>query len=442
MTDPQMMQPDDIIKLKQKYFYPNAMHFYKHPPHIVRGEMQYVFDHTGKKYTDFFAGVTVLNCGHSNPEIQEAWVSQLEKLQHTSIIYLTQPMVALAEKLASVLPGDIENTFFCNSGTEANEGALLLARMHTGKKGFIAFEGGLHGRSHLTMSVTGIPMWRIDPFLEEDVYFAKGYVQEGMTLEASEKLSLESLDHILEQHGDGVAACILEVIQGNGGMNTPQEDFFKKVKAKLDQKGILLIVDEVQTGFARTGRFFAVEHYDIVPDIITYAKALGNGVPIGAFSARPHVAQSFNKPSASTLGGNPVSSSVGLAVINYIEKHQLCQKADVLGDMLRTGLEALKTQYAWITDVRGKGLMLGMALETEMGAQVVDEILEEMKERGFIVGKNGMNRNVLAFQPPLVIFESDVFNMLNALEEVLKHANDKFYVLENRCMQTGTRPSS
>ena len=432
MTEKSYLNPEAIIQLKQQYFYPNTMHFYKQPPHIVKGEMQYLYDHNGKKYTDFFAGVTVLNCGHSNPEIQKAWVSQLEKLQHTSIIYLTEPMVALAEKLATVLPGDIQTTFFCNSGTEANEGALLLARMHTGKKGFIAFEGGLHGRSHLTMSVTGIPMWRIDPYLEEEVYFAKGYVQEGMSLEDSEKASLESLDVILEQQGDSIAACILEVIQGNGGMNTPHDDFFIKVKAKLDAKGILLIADEVQTGFARTGKFFGVEHYGIVPDIITYAKALGNGVPIGAFSARPHVAKSFNKPSASTLGGNPVSTSVGLAVIDYIETHQLCQKAEQLGNRLKEGLLKLKETYSWITDVRGKGLMLGMALETEKGALAVDEILEEMKERGFIVGKNGMNRNVLAFQPPLVIIDSDVTEMLAALDAVLKHANGKFYVQENR----------
>ena len=432
MTEKSYLNPEAIIQLKQQYFYPNTMHFYKQPPHIVKGEMQYLYDHNGKKYTDFFAGVTVLNCGHSNPEIQKAWVSQLEKLQHTSIIYLTEPMVALAEKLATVLPGDIQTTFFCNSGTEANEGALLLARMHTGKKGFIAFEGGLHGRSHLTMSVTGIPMWRIDPYLEEEVYFAKGYVQEGMSLEDSEKASLESLDVILEQQGDSIAACILEVIQGNGGMNTPHDDFFIKVKAKLDAKGILLIADEVQTGFARTGKFFGVEHYGIVPDIITYAKALGNGVPIGAFSARPHVAKSFNKPSASTLGGNPVSTSVGLAVIDYIETHQLCQKAEQLGNRLKEGLLKLKETYSWITDVRGKGLMLGMALETEKGALAVDEILEEMKERGFIVGKNGLNRNVLAFQPPLVIIDSDVTEMLAALDAVLKHANGKFYVQENR----------
>ncbi len=418
-----VLTPGEIIEKKKAFFYPNAMHFYKNPPHIVKGEMQYLFDHNGKRYVDFFAGVTVLNCGHSNPEIQKSIEAQLYKLQHTSIIYLTQPMVNLAEKLAHVLPGDIKNTFFCNSGTEANEGALLLARMHTQKKGFIAFEGGLHGRSYLTMSVTGIPMWRIDPFLDPDVYFAKGFVQEGMSLEASAKASLESIDTILNAHGNTIAACIVEPIQGNGGMNTPPLDFFEKLKARLEAHGVLLIVDEVQTGFARTGTFFAIEQFNVVPDIITYAKALGNGTPIGAFSARPQVALSFNKPSASTLGGNPISTTAGLAVLNYIESHHLIARSRELGALLRKGLNALCEKYAFVQEVRGMGLMLGMVFSETEGGAIVDAILEEMKERGFIVGKNGLNRNVLAFQPPLVILEKDIEEMLEALDDVLNDIN-------------------
>lgn len=413
------MSPQDIIDKKKTYFYPNTMHFYKHPPHIVKGEMQYLFDSEGKCYTDFFAGVTVLNCGHSNPEIISAVEAQLKALQHTSIIYLTEPMVRLAEALAKVLPGDIQNTFFVNSGTEANEGALLLARMHTNRKAFLSFEGGLHGRSYLTMSVTGIPMWRIDPFLDPDIYFAKGFVNDALTLETSANISLESVEAILKAHGSEIAACIIEPIQGNGGMNTPPADFFKRLKELLDAYGVLLITDEVQTGFARTGTFFAIEQFGVIPDIITYAKALGNGVPIGAFSARPHVAASFNKPSASTLGGNPVSATAGIAVLDYIASNRLCERSKVLGELLKEGLNGLKDKYAFIKDVRGMGLMLGMAFDPKEGAGIVDEILEQMKERGFIVGKNGMNRNVLAFQPPLVILERDIVEMLKNLDEVL-----------------------
>lgn len=409
------MKPEAIIHLKKTYFYPNTMHFYKDPPHIVKGDMQYLYDEKGKRYTDFFAGVTVLNCGHSNPEIITAVTEQLEQLQHTSIIYLTQPMVTLAQKLSEVLPGDIQQTFFCNSGTEANEGAMTLARMHTQRKGFLAFEGGLHGRSHLTMSVTGIPMWRIDPFLDESVYFAKCYAQTGMSQAEAMEASLSHVDALLKAHGHEIAACIVEPIQGNGGIYAPHPDFFKALKRKLEAYGVLLIADEIQTGFGRTGSFFAVEQYGIVPDIITYAKALGNGIPIGAFSARPHVAASFNKPSASTLGGNPVSCTAGIAVIDYIQKHDLCTRTQHLGAQLKAGLMRIAEKHACVLEVRGLGLMLGMEMQS---ATHVDFILEEMKERGVIVGKNGINRNVLAFQPPLIIEESDITELLDHLEAV------------------------
>ncbi len=413
------LSPEEIIDMKSNYFYPNTMHFYKNPPHIIKGEMQYLFDHFGNRYTDFFAGVTVLNCGHSNPFILEAVKKQLSQLQHTSIIYLTEPMVKLAKALADILPGDIKSTFFCNSGTEANEGALLLARMHTGKKGFIAFEGGLHGRSHLTMSVTGIPMWRIDPFLDEDVYFARCFNQEGISASEACEAALKDVQSILEAHGAEIAALIVEPIQGNGGMNTPIKDFFIKLETLLRKHDVLMIVDEVQTAFARTGTHFAIEQFGVVPDIVTYAKALGNGIPIGAFSATPVVAKSFNKPSASTLGGNPVSATAGLAVLEYIKANKLCDRAIALGEVLKNGLEALQAKYSVIREVRGLGLMLGAVLDSDSGAFTVDWILEEMKKRGFIIGKNGLHRNVLAFQPPLVIEEMDIKLMLVALEETL-----------------------
>jgi len=281
-----MLTSQNIMDKKKQFFFPNAMHFYKDPPHLVRGEGQYLFDDQGNKYTDFFAGVTVVNCGHCNKEINEKVQAQLNTLQHTSIIYLTEPMVELAEKLAGLLPGDMTRSFFVNSGTEANEGALLLARLHTGKKGFIAFEGGLHGRSALTMSVTGIPMWRVDPFLDENVHFVKGFMAHEADRVSCAETSLKSLKEILDNHSDDIAALIVEPVQGNGGIHVPPIDFLKKVKMLCEEHNVLMIADEVQTGFGRCGEMFAVNHFGVVPDIITYAKALGNGVPIGGFSAR------------------------------------------------------------------------------------------------------------------------------------------------------------
>ena len=317
----------------------------------------------GKEYLDFFAGVSVMNCGHCNLEILEKTIQQMQTLQHTTIIYLTEEMVQLAEKLASVLPGDLRRLFFCCTGSEANEGAMLLARLYTGKNEFIALENGLHGRTYLTMSATGIPMWRADPDLSPKVHFAKTVWDSNTDLEQAAKASIESIKEIIQTRGaNHMAALIAEPIQGNGGIITPPAWYFKELKQLLEEHGILLIIDEVQTGFARTGKMFAIEHYDVVPDIMTVAKALGNGMPISAFCTTDEVAKAFTKPSASTLGGNPVSSATALAVLDYIEKYELCETAAHLGEMLKEGLIALQAKYSLIKDVRGIGLMLGAEL--------------------------------------------------------------------------------
>ena len=377
----------------------------------------------GKEYLDFFAGVSVMNCGHCNPEILEKTIQQMQTLQHTTIIYLTEEMVQLAEKLASVLPGDLRRSFFCCTGSEANEGAMLLARLYTGKNEFIALENGLHGRTYLTMSATGIPMWRADPDLSPKVHFAKTVWDSNTDLEQAAKASIESIKEIIQTRGaNHMAALIVEPIQGNGGIITPPAWYFKELKQLLEDNRILLIIDEVQTGFARTGKMFAIEHYDVVPDIMTVAKALGNGMPISAFCTTDEVAKAFTKPSASTLGGNPVSSATALAVLDYIEKYELCETAAHLGEMLKEGLIALQAKYSLIKDVRGIGLMLGAELVKEDGqpaSEETDVILEKLKDRGIIVGKNGLNRNVLAFQPPLVITEANVQTLLHELDEVL-----------------------
>lgn len=413
--------PSEIIEKKKAFLYPCAQHFYKEPPQIVRGSMQYLYDHTGKKYLDFYAGVSVMNCGHCNPKILEATIDQLQTLQHTTTIYLTQPIVDLAERLAAILPGNIKRSFFCTSGTEANEGALLLARLYTGKKAFIALENGLHGRTNLAMNVTGISMWRTDPYLGEDVHLAKSIASSNGTLDERANASLESIRYIIESTTD-IAALIAEPIQGNGGIITPPDWYFEKLIDLLHQHNILFIADEVQTGFARTGKMFAIESYNVVPDIITMAKALGNGIPISAFSTTDAIANAFIKPSASTLGGNPVASKTALAVIDYIENNNLCAHSKNLGQELEKGLQTLVTHFDCLHEVRGKGLMLGVEVldtATHSKADLVDNILEMMKDKGVIIGKNGLERNVLAFQPPLIISEEDVHLLLETLTDTL-----------------------
>jgi 4-aminobutyrate aminotransferase len=414
--------PEDILKKRQEYFFPATSAFYKEPPQIVGGSMQYLYDHNNKRYVDFFAGVSVLNCGHSNPEILRDTIEQLSKMQHTTTLYLTQPMVELAEKLAGILPGDIKRTFFCVSGSEANEGAMALARLYTKKKGYIALKGGLHGRTHLTLSVTGIPMWRLDDnLINENIYFIdRPYSAKGSYEEAMAK-SLQQLEEVLNNHGQDICAMLIEPVQGNGGIIMYPHDYVKKVKSLLEKYHVLLIVDEVQTGYGRTGKMFAIEHYEVVPDIMVTAKALGNGIPISTFSTTDEIAQAYCSPSASTFGGNPVAAQTALSVLNYIEKNNLVARAKDLGEYLKHELQQLSS--AFIQEIRGCGLMLGMQIQTlnitKTSAEITDMILEEMKERGFMVGKNGLNRDVVAFQPPLIITKEDIDVMLENLKEVL-----------------------
>ncbi len=421
--------PTAILEKKSKYIMPCLGHFYRQPRQFVRGEMQYLYDSEGRRYLDCFAGVSVINCGHCNPEINAAVAEQLDTLQHVCNIYLTENFVNLAEQLARITPGDLQKTFFCSTGTEANEGAALLAEIYTGSSEFIALRGGLHGRTKLTMSLTGISMWRTDPNPVGGIYFVPNPYCYRCPHRKSEAACGTDCANALEDTIKNVtsghpAAFIAESIQGNAGIIVPPKAYFKRVKEILAHYGALFIADEVQTGFARTGKMFAIEHFGVTPDIMTMAKALGNGAPISAFIASAKIADSYTKPGASTLGGNPVSTAAGLGVIRYIEEHHLMENADARGNQLRKGLKEIQKRHPIIGDVRGLGLMVGAEFvradkDKTPAATELDIVLEELKDRGFIVGKNGIGRNVMAFQPPLVITEKDVNDVLNALEIVL-----------------------
>ncbi len=417
-----------ILEKRQQYIMPCLGHFYANPPQFVKGQMQYLFDAEGKKYLDCFAGVSVINCGHCNPYITKAICKQVNDLQHVCNIYLTENMVLLAERLAKVTPGKLQKSFFCSTGTEANEGALLLASLYTKNSEYIALRGGLHGRTKLMMSVTGIGMWRTDKNPVGGIHFApEPYCYRcplGKKYPECDLDCANAVEDIIKNATSGnVAAMIVESIQGNAGIVVPPAGYFARLSEILAQYGILLIVDEVQTGFARTGKMFAIENFGVEPDIMTMAKALGNGVPISAFIASAEVADVYTRPGASTLGGNPVSSTAGIAVLDYIEKHDLLSHAAELGKYLKDGLCEIQKRHGIIGDVRGIGLMVGAELVEKDGAPAADKlekIAERMKDRGFIIGKNGMARNVLAFQPPLVIEKHDISDMLEALEATLE----------------------
>ena len=427
MAEKNYLGPQGIIEKKKKYIMPCLAHFYKEPRQFVRGSMQYLYDSEGKKYLDCFAGVSVINCGHCNPEINKKVTEQVNTLQHVCNIYLTENFVNLTEKLAEVTPGNLQKSFFCSTGTEANEGAALLAQIYTGKSEFIALKNGLHGRTKLTMSLTGIGMWRTDPNPVGGINFAPNpYCYRCPLGKKHPECNLacaDAIEDIIKTATSGQpAAFIAESIQGNAGIVVPPKGYFKRVKEILSHYGALFIDDEVQTGFARTGKMFAIENFDVVPDIMSMAKALGNGAPISAFISTAEIADTYTRPGASTLGGNPVSSTAGLAVLEYIEEHQLMENANARGEQLRNGLKELQQKHPIIGDIRGLGLMDGAEFVKPDGSpapEELDKVLEAMKDRGFIIGKNGIGRNVMAFQPPLVITEEDINEVLNALDMVL-----------------------
>ena len=424
--------PDAILEKKKNYIMPCLGHFYERPPQFVKGFMQYLFDSTEKKYLDCFAGVSVMNCGHANPDITRRICQQVETLQHVCNIYLTENFVQLAERLATVTPGKLQKSFFCSTGSEANEGAMLLATIYTQRSEFLALTGGLHGRTKLGMSVTGIGMWRTDPNPVGGIHFVPHPYCYRCPLEKKhpdcDLACADQVETVIKTATSGrLAALIAEPIQGNAGIVTPPPGYFIRLKEILDAHQALLIIDEVQTGFARTGKMFAIEHYGVTPDIMTMAKALGNGVPISAFIATADIADRYTQPGASTLGGNPVSSTAALAVLDYIERHHLRENAAARGAQLADGLKDLQRRHPILGDIRGLGLMRGAEFVHADGSPTpaaLDAALEKLKDRGILVGKNGLARNVMAFQPPLVITAADVDHLLNQLEDVLREIKE------------------
>ena len=425
--------PEEILEKRRRHLLPWTRHFYSSPPQIVRGEMQHLFDHEGRRYLDFFAGVAVMNLGHSHPALAEAACRGAETLQHTTTIYLTRPIADLAEALAQVAPPGLTQSFFTTSGSEANEAAALLASHATGRSELLALEGALHGRTKLCMSLTGLSFWRSDLAPVGGIARAPApYCYRcplGLTYPSCDLACARALEGVIRCSTSGEpAALFVEPIQGNGGIIDPPDGYFRIVKEILDRHGALLIADEVQTGFGRTGRFFAMEHFGIVPDIMTVAKALGNGYPIGAVITRPDIAAKSPRPGASTLGGSPFTASVALAVVETHRREKPAERAARLGVLLKDRLLELSDRYPLLGDVRGRGLMLGVELVRPGKVPAVEEtdaLLELMKDRGVLIGKTGRDRNVLTFQPPLIISEADIHEAVDALEDSLEHLAER-----------------
>jgi 4-aminobutyrate aminotransferase-like enzyme len=400
-----------LLAAKKDFLVPCVYHFYQRPPVLVRGEGAYLFDAEGRRYLDCYSGVTVMSAGHSNPEIMEAAIGQLRRLQHTTTIYLTEPMLDLARAIAELTPGRLRRSFFCASGSEANEGALLLATLATGRRECVYLQGGLHGRTKWAMSVTGLDLWRTDPHPLVTAHAIPGPMHPE---------SLPALERLLRR--EKIAAVIGEPIQGNGGIIVPPDSYWAEVRRLCSRYGTLWIADEIQTAWNRTGRWFATEHWGAVPDIVTVAKALGNGFPIAAYVTTDEIAACYTRPGASTFGGNLMSCRAALATLAYHQRHQLGERSTSLGARLLGRLRDLQQRHPQIAEVRGRGLMIGVELRdgpSGSAAARTDEVLERMKDEGFLIGKTGPGRNVLTLMPPLVVASEAMDALVDALDRAL-----------------------
>jgi 4-aminobutyrate aminotransferase/4-aminobutyrate aminotransferase/(S)-3-amino-2-methylpropionate transaminase len=394
-----------LLARKKDHLVPCVYHFYQRPPVLVRGEGAYLFDSEGRRYLDCYSGVTVVSAGHSNPEILEAAIDQLRRLQHTTTIYLTEPMLELAARIAELAPGNIRRSFFCASGSEANEGALLLATLATGRRECAYLQDGLHGRTKWAMSVTGMDMWRTDPDPLVTAHAVPG---------PRHPESLAELERLLRR--GNIAAVIAEPIQGNGGIIVPADDYWPRLRELCSRHGTLLIADEIQTAWNRTGRWFAAEHWNVVPDIITVAKALGNGFPIAGYLTTDEIASHYTRPAGATFGGNLVSCRAALATLAFHQRQRLGQRSAALGERLLGQLGELRTRHPQIAEVRGRGLMIGIELRD---AALIDPLLENLKDAGFLLGKTGRGRNVLTVMPPLVVTAAALDELVAALDQAL-----------------------
>ena len=389
------MKTDEIKNKCDKYI----MNTYGRQPIVLdHGHNQKVYDTDGNEYLDFFAGVAVNNLGQTNTKVVEALQKQAEKMMHCSNIYYNEPAADLSEKLAQLTK--LDKVFFSNSGAEANEAAIKLARKYTKKENIITAVDSFHGRTMLTVTATGQDQYKL-PFKPLPPGF--------------KHVPFNNIDAIKETIDDNTAAIMLEVVQGEGGINVASKEYIKEVEKICKENKILLIIDEVQTGIGRCGEILASQIYDIKPDVVSLAKGLGSGFPIGATLATEEVSKGFEPGDhGSTFGGNPLACAVGNATLEVIKEDKILENTQTVGQYLQDQLKELKEKYNFIVDVRGLGLLQGAELNFEGG-----EIVDKMREKGILI--NCTAGKVLRFAPPLTITKTDVDTLIKALDEIFSN---------------------
>ena len=424
----------DVLEQRKRYLNPGIFTFYSDPLMIVEGHMQYLWDETGRRYLDLFAGIVTVGCGHCHPNVVAAITKQVETIQHTTTIYLHPNVGAYAEALAAKLPDGLDVSYFVNSGSEANDIAIQMARLHTGNYDVIAVRNAYHGGSPTAQGLTALHTWKFplpnglgvhhvpcpDPYRS---------TYRGSPAEIARRCAEEIREIIRYSTPGKVAAFIAEPIQGVGGATMGDPEFLRLAYEIVREHGGVCIADEVQTGFGRTGdHFWGFENSGVVPDIVTMAKGIGNGVPLGAVTTRRDIAEAMTRRvHFNTYGGNPVCMAAALAVLETIEEDGLQENSRVVGAYFKQGLENLKQRHPLIGDVRGMGLMLGVELvrdraSKEPASAETAAVLEASRSMGVIVGKGGIFGNVLRIKPPMCITRDDVDFALAVLDRALATA--------------------
>jgi predicted acetylornithine/succinylornithine family transaminase len=392
------------MALSEQYI---ANTYARYPILLVRGKGTRVWDLEGEEYLDFVSGLAVCNLGHCHPKVVKAIQDQAEKLIHVSNFYYIEPQIQLASLLCKHSFAD--KVFFCNSGAEANEGAMKLARKYAKEKinkdrhEIITMERSFHGRTLATLTATG------------QEKFHKGYEP---LMPGFKYVPFNDIRAVKNAMDSKTCAVMLEPIQGEGGVNCPSEGYLKALREICDEKGLLLIFDEVQVGMGRTGKLFAYEHDGVEPDMLTLAKSLAGGVPIGALIIKKGIADSF-KPGdhASTFGGNPLATAAGVAALTAILEEGMLENCQKMGDYFLSQLEEIKGKFPFVKEVRGKGLILGMELKID-GSSIVNEMLKKKILINCTMG------NVLRFLPPLIVTKEEIDRVVKTLEEVFNTINN------------------
>ena len=425
---------EEVLAMMKQYANPAIFTMFREPIMIVEGHMQWLFDDTGKRYLDMLAGIVTVSCGHCHPKVTAAIHEQVDRLQHATTIYLHPGMPTFAKKLATKMPHGLDVTYFVNSGSEANDLAIQIARTYTGNSDVIALRNAYHGASPFTNTLTSHSTWKypvnpsggIHHAINPDPYRSPF---SGTPEEIASKSAADIRDLIRFSTPGKVAAFIAEPIQGVGGTTHGARNYLKEAYAVIREHGGLCIADEVQTGFGRTGdHYWGFQNFDVVPDIVVMAKGIGNGVPLAAVTTRAEIAQALtNRIHFNTFGGNPVCMAAGSAVLDVIDEDGLQENSRIVGARLKNGLKKLMTEHSLVGDVRGMGLMLGMELVRDRSSKEPAkaetlEVLEQSREMGVLFGKGGIDGNVLRIKPPMCITADDADFAVEVLHQALSAA--------------------